>query len=313
MTSNTRAPSKHQPASPPLVSVVIPHFNRPERLVETIQTVCDQTYSNWEVVVVDDASTISPERHLDRFAGLGVRLIVLPQNGGPSNARNVGIERATGDFVAFLDSDDAWAPQKLERQMAVALAAPNPDKVLVTTQVEKHTETTVSVSPSRSVNAEEGFAEYLFRKGGVVQTSSILLSRRTALEIGFDPALRQFEDYLFFLRCGAAGLTHSLVTEPLVRWFNDDRADRLSRSVGRNMTAANGFLAAAGDLMDEQSRLVFLTKHVGVLAIRENPLVGCSRLLLAISRGLVSPRGAAATAAHGLLPPPLLSTLRRRT
>jgi len=100
---------------PPLITVIIPAFNRERYVVRSVESVLHQTYQNIEVIVVDDGSTDGTIKALEPFAG---RILLLCQkNGGVSAARNAGIRAARGQWIAFLDSDDWWKPQKLERQI----------------------------------------------------------------------------------------------------------------------------------------------------------------------------------------------------
>jgi glycosyltransferase involved in cell wall biosynthesis len=101
----------------PLVSVVIPTFNRANILCSTVESVIRQTYENIEIIVVDDGSTDETQ---DKLAAYRNKISILQQeNYGPSHARNRGIEIAKGEIVAFLDSDDTWLPNKIERQVSL--------------------------------------------------------------------------------------------------------------------------------------------------------------------------------------------------
>lgn len=98
----------------PLVSVVMPAYNAAPWIAETLESVLTQTFQDFEVIVVDDGSTDDTAAVVARFAR--VRCIRKP-NGGPASARNVGIRAAQGEYVAFLDSDDLWLPDKLRLQI----------------------------------------------------------------------------------------------------------------------------------------------------------------------------------------------------
>ncbi len=112
----------------PLVSIVIPTYNRPELLVQTLESIAMQTYSNYEVLVVDDGSpTDDAKKVCERFKD--VQYIRSENSGGPARPRNIGIQKSKGDYVAFVDDDDIWLPNKLETQ--VTILENNPDFGLV--------------------------------------------------------------------------------------------------------------------------------------------------------------------------------------
>ncbi len=100
----------------PLVSIITPVYNSKNFLKDTIESVLKQTYFNWEHLLVDDYSTDGSWEVLDSFAGLDnrIRVFKLESNCGPGKARNHAIERAAGKYIAFLDSDDIWLPNRLE-------------------------------------------------------------------------------------------------------------------------------------------------------------------------------------------------------
>jgi glycosyltransferase involved in cell wall biosynthesis len=100
----------------PRVSVIVPTYNAPHFLVETVESILAQTYRDFELMVVDDGSEPSTRKALEPYMHR-IRY-VWRENGGPSAARNTGIRHASGELVAFCDHDDLWLPDKLERQMS---------------------------------------------------------------------------------------------------------------------------------------------------------------------------------------------------
>lgn len=103
----------------PKVSVIIPFFNRVDLVVRAINSVYEQTYKDFEVILINDGSTDSDsliKNKYEQFANFS--LIRLDENQGPGMARNKGVEVAKGEFIAFLDSDDTWNPSKLETQIS---------------------------------------------------------------------------------------------------------------------------------------------------------------------------------------------------
>src|SRR4029078_3489262 len=107
----------------PLISVIIPVFNRPELLVKSLRSVASQTVRDLEILVVDDGSTIDIRPSLSRLDDPRIRLLQHPARRGVSSARNTGMDAARGQYVAFLHSDDCWRDRKLERQVDVMMGA----------------------------------------------------------------------------------------------------------------------------------------------------------------------------------------------
>ena len=103
----------------PKVSIIVPLYNTKKLLSETIESVLSQTYTNWEMIIVDDCSTDGSYEYAMTFSEKDQRIQVykLDCNSGPGAATKYGFEKAKGEMIAFLDSDDLWMPVKLERQI----------------------------------------------------------------------------------------------------------------------------------------------------------------------------------------------------
>lgn len=104
----------------PLVSVITPAYNAASHISETIESVKSQTAVDWEMLIIDDASNDSTLDTIRATASGDERIIVLAldRSAGPAKARNVGLERARGRYICFLDADDLWLPEKIERQLS---------------------------------------------------------------------------------------------------------------------------------------------------------------------------------------------------
>jgi teichuronic acid biosynthesis glycosyltransferase TuaG len=103
----------------PLVSIITPCYNSAPFISQTIESVLAQTYQNWEMIIIDDCSTDTSYEIISGFARKDPRIKVyhLEQNGGAAMCRNKAIEISHGEYLAFLDSDDLWLPEKLEKQL----------------------------------------------------------------------------------------------------------------------------------------------------------------------------------------------------
>jgi glycosyltransferase involved in cell wall biosynthesis len=102
-----------------MVSIVTPLYNTRDHISDTIKSVLSQTYTNWELLIIDDCSTDGSYELAKEFEKQENRVKIhkLPQHSGPAIARNKGIEMAKGEYIAFLDSDDIWLSEKLEKQI----------------------------------------------------------------------------------------------------------------------------------------------------------------------------------------------------
>lgn len=183
----------------PTVSVVIPTYNRAERLLRALASVESQTHAPDEVIVVDDGSTDDTPQQIPR-AFPGVRYL-RQENRGVSAARNRGIHEAGGQWIAFLDSDDEWLPQKLERQIDALKR--NPEFVLCHTNE-------IWIRRGRRVNPMKKHEKHggnIFKKClplCIISPSSVLLHREVFERIDtFDESLPVCEDYDLWLRVSA--------------------------------------------------------------------------------------------------------------
>lgn len=101
------------------ISIITPSYNSAQYIGRTIDSILNQTYENWELLIIDDCSTDQSRAVIQQYVNQDsrIQLICLEQNSGAAVARNTGIEKATGRYIAFLDSDDTWHPEKLEKQL----------------------------------------------------------------------------------------------------------------------------------------------------------------------------------------------------
>jgi glycosyltransferase involved in cell wall biosynthesis len=210
------------------ISVVVPVFNRERELERALASIAAQTCPVSEVIVVDDRST---DRSIATAAAFRApfEVVVLrhARNAGASAARNTGLAAARGRWVAFLDSDDEWLPQKIERQMTAIGLDAGDDLVLLGRMVVRgqHGDT---IEPPDIKPEDVTIADYLLRRRGVVQLGTMLLPARYARTIRFAVGQHVCEDWEFCLDLEAAGARIVMIEEPLLVWYDDRRGDRLS-------------------------------------------------------------------------------------
>ena len=177
----------------PTVSIVIPAYNPGVYLDEALQSVLAQTFGDWECLVVDDGSN----EDLSRIAGLDARITLMRQpNRGVSVARNAGLLATSAPYVAFLDSDDLWLPDKLERQ--IELLRSRPEVALCHTAFRVLDERGQLQSATWG-GALRSYSELLSSSG--ICLSTVMLRRSCLAASGlFDPLLRAAEDYDLWLK-----------------------------------------------------------------------------------------------------------------
>ena len=209
-------------AESPQVSVIIPAYNIASFIVETLESVFAQTFTNYEVIVVNDGSpdTEDFENALRPYLD---RIIYLKQeNGGASVARNAGLDSARGEFVAFLDGDDVWLPNYLAEQMKFMrergcdLACA--DATFFGDSADKAPTYMTAWMDDAPEAGDFGFIELVDAKRSVI-TSGVVARRQPIIDIGlFDEALRRAQDFDLWLRLACAGHRLSFQRKPLLKY-----------------------------------------------------------------------------------------------
>jgi len=210
----------------PLISVIIPTYNRGWIIKEAIDSVLSQDYRDFELIIVDDGSTDNTLEILNAYQD---DITVLRQNNyGVSAARNWGITAASGRFIAFLDSDDLWLPQKLFRQ--VEFFNKNPDAQICQTE-ETWIRKGVRVNPKKRHKKLWGMIFEQSLALCLVSPSAVMIRRSLFDEVGvFDEKLPVCEDYDLWLRISCRFPVYLVDTPLIIKRGGHD--DQLSASSG---------------------------------------------------------------------------------
>jgi len=207
----------------PFISIIIPTYNRYDFLLEAVQSVKNQSYKNFELIIVDDGST-------DKTSELSERkdLVYLKQeNKGPAAARNAGVKLAAGEWIAFLDSDDLWHKEKLQKQLD--FINNNTDCKIVYTD-ELWFRKGVRVNKKNIHKKYSGWIYSYCLKLCIVGASTILMTKNLWNEFdGMDENLPVAEDYDLWLRLSAKYKFYYLDEQLITK--NGGRDDQLSISV----------------------------------------------------------------------------------
>ncbi|WP_456430829.1 glycosyltransferase [Thermosulfuriphilus sp.] len=208
----------------PLVSVIIPTYNRRSLVGEAVKSVLSQTYRPLELIVVDDGSTDGTEELLREYP---LRYIRIPHQ-GVSRARNQGVQASRGEIIAFLDSDDLWLPDKLFYQVAFFSAHPS---ALICQTEEIWFRRGKRVNPRKKHRKPDGFMFYESLKLCLISPSAVAMRRELfSLVGGFDEDLPVCEDYDLWLRITSRFPVY-LIKHPLVI-KRGGHEDQLSRRFG---------------------------------------------------------------------------------
>jgi glycosyltransferase involved in cell wall biosynthesis len=215
----------------PSVSVIIPAYNAEPFIAETVKSALNQTFNDLEVIVVDDGSK---DRTAERLAEFGDRIRVHRQaNAGVAEARNAGVKLSSGSYIAFLDADDTWLPQKLERQLAFRDAP-----LIYSDRFNTGARGDLPIVQSEVTKMYDGDVFLpLMLEGNFITNSSVLI-RRDVFEAtgGFASGVSPAEDWDLWLRV-AERHPVAFCPDPLVRYrFHPDGASRNHQKMARVRT-----------------------------------------------------------------------------
>jgi GT2 family glycosyltransferase len=238
---NDRYP--HQNETMPQVSVIVPCYNHARYLPQALHSVLSQTFSDWEAIIVDDGSTDNTRDIAARFSDPRVQY-KYQENRGLSAARNAGIRAARGQYLAFLDADDAWAPEFLEACVAKLAAVDTAAAVVTLCRFIDEDGVDLPRVGGRAVSSE-AFRACLM-EGGFFPPNAALVRAHAAQRAGpFDENLTSLEDWDLWLRIAALGGLVLCIPKPLARY----------------RVTANSMSTDAVRM--HRNRIAVLTKHFG--------------------------------------------------
>lgn len=197
-----------------MVSVIIPTYNRSDRIEKSIKSVLAQTYNDFEIIVVDDGSTDNTKDVVTSIDDRRIRYI-YQKNAGACVARNLGIETARGEYIAFQDSDDLWVKTKLEKQIAVLEKEKRADIVTCRTILKQLDGSTIITSKDKP----EGIIESPYNPIGF-STQTLIMRREVVEKVSFDPNVTRYQDLDFLLSATREGFLIYCIDECLVERVN---------------------------------------------------------------------------------------------
>ena len=239
------------------VTIITPTYNRSEKLPETIESVLDQTYDRFEYIIVDDGSTDDTHEVIERFGDDRIEYIQLDTNYGANFARNIGIRASDSEYITFIDSDDKWRPDRLERICDLFDEVP--------TGICGITHSFESTIEGQTVN------QFRVRSGRITKQdlasgnpiggfSNIQVESKLFEQVGLlDEQMPAYQDYEFYLRaldvCDFYGIDDLLCTK--TKGAFERSVDRISDNVQRKVRGQELLLSKHGNFITDRARAAF--------------------------------------------------------
>lgn len=259
----------------PLVTVVIPTRNKPRLVVRAVNSALQQTLDAIEVVVVVDGPDEATVQALDAIKDPRLLVKPLSHNLGPAEARNAGVEAARGRWIALLDHDDEWFPNKLDIQLCTAQqsALQHP---IISCRFIKRSETIDVMLPRRLPAPGEPMSEYLFRRTrlfggeGLVQTSTIFTTKQLLRKVPFRAESQRHDDLDWLLRASMRDETAVLFVanpEPLAIWHREEKLQTISSN--KDWRFSFSWIQQNRHLVTSRAYVSFLLTWVSANAIEQ--------------------------------------------
>lgn len=247
------------------ISIIIPYFNRSQTIERCLKSVINQTFSDWECLIIDDGSSSEESKSLQeslyKFNDGRISIIKHDENKGGGAARNTGIESSSGEIIAFLDSDDEWLSSKLDAQIT-ELGSKGP--VFSYCQSIVMHERGKSILPQTPIK-DFAIADYLFVQNGWIPTPSIAIKRKTLGAIRFNESLPRHQDYDLIFQLETYGIQPRLLNKTLVvvHWEDIDTSGRAI-----NISNSEYFLELHSRSFSKNAKACFHAANIVIPTIR---------------------------------------------
>ena len=266
-----------------LVSIIIPSFNSELLIKSTLNSVLEQTFNNWECIIIDDGSTDDTILILEEYAIKDSRFKWFPRPSskpkGPSSARNYGLEKAKGDFIVFLDSDDLLLETCIENRVAFAKENPNFDfwvfKMVIFEQNRDEVKEMFNILPPQN-NNENNFYLNQFLQGKFPFQTSCPLWKKSALLVlnGFDEKMRMLEDPDLHTRAYKTRMQSKTAVnfeaDCFYRYINDTNREQKSKNYS-SIAATTNFYFLNKNWIHDNENVIYNYKRIFNLYVFTKP------------------------------------------
>jgi glycosyltransferase involved in cell wall biosynthesis len=245
----------------PLVSIIMPAYNVQGTISTSIQSVLDQHYDQWELVIVNDGSTDNTSAIIEQYTGDSRVKIINQKNAGISSARNTGIQHAKGDYIAFLDSDDLWSPKKLKTQIDFHINHPE-IKISHTyySVFDTKSNNKLPFKIFQSTKTKQGLLYPTLCYQNTIGILTVMIKKEVLDHVGlFDTTLFTFEDQELWIRIAKAHYRFGYIAKNLAYYRLTTTG--LSGKVGRYKKAYKEFIKKLHSNHQVNTKLVWRTYH----------------------------------------------------
>lgn len=218
------------------VSIILPTYNRRYCIQRAIDSVLSQTWQDYELIIIDDGSTDGTEEYICSLTDKRIKYVRLGKNSGVARARNIGIENAAGEYIAFQDSDAEWGKNKLEKQV-YCLDSSKQEVAMVYSPYKRIYRDYAIVYPALNVPLEEKSGQIIryLLEHPLVDTPTMLVRKNVLYEVGgFDPVMSALEDYELSIRIAERYQIHIIDEILVLSYDNEDSISNNAASYIRN-------------------------------------------------------------------------------
>jgi len=288
----------------PRFSIIIPAYNSADSVTDTLESCFLQAFEDFEIVVVDDGSKDNTLEVLKSIKDPRLK-IVAQENAGPAAARNTGMDNASGDFIAFLDSDDEWYPDFLAT--ASQMLDANAEQVIYGQIIMDRGVGRYWIKPDRAIGVDESIFDYLYVDGMFIQTSTIVMPAKLKDTVRWDETVTFGDNDQFAIDLWHTGTPFALLPKPLTLYSDIMSPTALSQLpiFGGDTSAHTNFfdwMATQKDKMTDQAWAGYLARFESVGVAKHSPFKALQLLWRANRAGAMSAKGAARQALQCFFP-----------
>ncbi len=213
----------------PLVSIIIPTFNRSDLLERSLKSVLSQSYNNYEIIIIDNCSTDNTQIVIEKYKNYNVKAVQVNNDGVIGLSRNIGLKNSNGEFIAFLDSDDWWKKDKLKNVIKIFNSNHKVDLIYHNCYLISNNESKLSKCRALPNNCYRN----LIVNGNTLITSSVVFKKKILDKVGYfseDKNKVGWEDYDLWLRIAESGYNFYLIKSMLgYYWTGENNFDNPKR------------------------------------------------------------------------------------